>query len=79
MKNLLFILIFIFSLISCSTEDDSGKIIPTTQQPDAEPENTPVKQYTLSLTANEGGSVTNGGTYDEGTSVSIIATPSRGI
>ena len=78
MKNLLFILILIFSLISCSTEDGSGKIIPNTQQPEAETENTPVKQYILSLTANEGGSVTNGGTYNEGTSVSIIATPAEG-
>lgn len=36
-------------------------------------------QYTLTVTANEGGNVsTSGGTYDSGTSISITATPNEG-
>ena len=32
----------------------------------------------MTVTANEGGSVTNGGTYDEGTELTITATPEEG-
>ena len=40
---------------------------------------TTVTQYSLTVTAGAGGSVsTSGGTYDDGTSVSIIATPNDG-
>ena len=35
-------------------------------------------QYTLSITAGEGGSVTDGGTFDDGTEVTITATPDEG-
>ena len=35
-------------------------------------------QYTLTITAGEGGNVTDGGTYDEGTEVTISATPNEG-
>jgi len=31
-------------------------------------------QYTLTVTASEGGSVTDGGTFDDGTEVTITAT-----
>ncbi len=37
-----------------------------------------VSQFTLTVTAGEGGSVTTGGTYDEGTNVTVTATPSEG-
>ena len=38
-----------------------------------------VTQYTLTVTAAEGGNVsTSGGTYDNGTSISITATPNEG-
>ena len=77
MKKLLLVFLFV-SLVSCSTEDNSETVTPTTQQPVAEPEPTVIKQYTLTVTASEGGSVTAGGTYDEGTDVSITATPAEG-
>ena len=36
-------------------------------------------QYTLTVSASEGGTIsTEGGTYDEGTEVTITATPSEG-
>ena len=38
----------------------------------------PPVQYTLTVTAGEGGSVTDGGTYDEGTEVNITAIPNEG-
>ena len=37
-----------------------------------------VTQYTLTVTASEGGSVSAGGTFDDGTSVSVTATPAEG-
>jgi len=47
------------------------------QQPTPEPP--APKQYTLTVTAGEGGTVsTEGGTYDEGTEVTITATPAEG-
>ena len=35
-------------------------------------------QYTLLITAGEGGSVTDGGIFDDGTEVTITATPDEG-
>ena len=70
-------LISIFGLsFSCSTEEDS---IPTeTNVQIEEPDPDPI-QYTLSVSAGEGGSVsTEGGTYDEGTSITITANPDEG-
>ena len=67
-------------LITCakdSTEDNSSVYV-------APPSNTTnptptVTQYTLTVTAGEGGSVsTAGGAYNDGTSISITATPSEG-
>ena len=47
------------------------------QQPTPEPP--APKQYTLTVTAGEGETVsTEGGTYDEGTEVTITATPAEG-
>jgi hypothetical protein len=53
------LLVLVFlSLLSCSTEDDK-----------------PTPQYILTVTSGEGGTVsTEGGTYDEGTDITIIAT-----
>jgi len=59
---------FLFLLISCSK--------------DTEVQETPAPtQYTLTVTASEGGSVSPEatGTYDEGTTITISATPDNGF
>ena len=69
MKKFLTTLILIGFVFSCSSDED-----------DAPPPASIVKQYTLSVTAGEGGSVsTTGGTFSQGTEVSITATPSSGF
>ena len=86
MKKLLyqssFILTAFLILYSCSPEEETKAPTSTVQSTTPEPEpETPapvVVQYTLTVTANEGGSVTNGGTYDEGTELTITATPEEG-
>jgi len=72
MKNLIYPLVFtltaFFFVYSCSTDED-----------DAPPPAAIVKKYTLAVTAGEGGTVSSsGGTYSQGTQVSITATPSSG-
>jgi len=72
MKKIIYPLVFTLSafliLYSCSTEED-----------DAPPSAAIVKKYTLAVTAGDGGTVTTeGGTYDEGTEVTITATPAEG-
>ena len=63
-------------IYSCSSDDDSGAS-SVVQTP--EPETTAPTQYTLTVSAGEGGSVSSeGGTYDEGTEIKITATPSSG-
>jgi len=68
-------------LYSCSAEEEDSTpppsvVKPTTPEPEPEPE---VSQYTLTVTAGEGGTVsTEGGTYDEGTDITITATPDDG-
>ena len=80
MKRLSFyfltIIAFSFILVqSCSTEEENSSV-PTVQTPELEQQ---VKQYTLTVTSAEGGTVSSeGGTYDEGTEVTITATPSEG-
>ena len=37
-----------------------------------------INSFTLTITAGEGGSVSGGGEYDEGTEVTITATPDEG-
>jgi len=68
--SLLSICVLSFIIVfSCSNEQDDA---PT---PDAI-----VKKYTLAVTAGEGGTVSSsGGTYSQGTQVSITATPSSGF
>ena len=64
-------------IYGCSTEEEN-----TTPPPSVvatpEPEPPAPTQYTLTVTTGEGGSVTTGGTYDEGTDVTVTATPSEG-
>ncbi|MDA0885574.1 MAG: VCBS repeat-containing protein [Bacteroidetes bacterium] len=74
--------IFLLLLITCakdSTEDNSSVFVApsiNTTNPTPTP---PVTQYTLTVTAGEGGTVsTEGGTYDEGTEITITATPVDG-
>ncbi|MGC6415258.1 MAG: BspA family leucine-rich repeat surface protein [Bacteroidia bacterium] len=81
MKKFVFYLIIALSafvfIYSCSTEEEETTLPPSTVQT-PEPETEPT-QYTLTVTAAEGGSVsTEGGTFDEGTEVTITATPAEG-
>jgi hypothetical protein len=82
MKRLSFssLIVIVLSFIivhSCSTEEDDTIAPNVVQTP--EPEPSAPTQYSLTVTAGEGGTVsTEGGTYDEGTDVTIIATPSEG-
>ena len=80
MKNLIYPLAFALTAFlfaySCSAEEDTTPP-PQVQQPTPEPP--APKQYTLTVTAGEGGTVsTEGGTYDEGTEITITATPAEG-
>src|SRR6056300_1527442 len=82
MKKLLYPIVFALTafliLYSCSAEEEDTTPPPTVQQPTPEPE-PEVTQFTLTVTAGEGGTVsTEGGTYDEGTEVTITATPAEG-
>ena len=86
LKNIL-IISSLLLLITCSKDDGYGpKDVysgssssynpPSTASPTT---TTTVTQYSLTVTAGAGGSVsTSGGTYDDGASVSIIATPNDG-
>ena len=75
---IIFLIAFVF-IYSCSAEEEDTTPPPTVQQPTPEPEPEPeVSQFTLTVTAGEGGSVTTGGTYDEGTNVTVTATPAEG-
>ena len=81
MKNFLLLslpVLSIFALIySCSSETEDTSPPPTVTQPqESEPDPT---QYTLTVTAGEGGTVsTEVGTFDEGTEIKITAIPSEG-
>ena len=76
--SLLSICLLSFILIySCSTEEEES-VTPVVQTPQPQPEPEPV-EYTLTVSAAEGGTVsTEGGTYEEGTEVTITATASEG-
>ena len=81
MKNILFLslsILSIFALIySCSSETEDTSPPPAlVQQEESEPD--PI-QYTLTITALDGGTVsTEGGTYDAGTDITITATSDPG-
>ena len=81
MKKLIYPLAFTLTafiiLYSCSAEEDNTPPPSIIQTP--EPEPPAPTQYTLEVTAGEGGTVsTEGGTYDEGTDLTITATPNEG-
>jgi M6 family metalloprotease-like protein len=64
-------------IYSCSAEEDNTPPPSIIQTP--EPETPATTQYTLEVTSGEGGTVsTEGGTYDEGTQITITATPAEG-
>ena len=75
---LLAIIILSFVIVqSCSTEEEES-VAPVVQTPQPEPEPDPV-EYSLTVSAADGGTVyTEGGTYEEGTEITITATPSEG-
>ena len=62
-------------LFFCSKDEETQAPTNTVQTTTPEPV---ITQYTLTVTASEGGSVTAGGTFDDGTSVSVTATPAEG-
>ena len=68
--------ILLLVLFSCSPDEETPSQ-NTVQTTTPEPE-TVVVQYTLTVTAGEGGSVTDGGTFDDGTEVIITASPIEG-
>ena len=65
MKKVLFIPILLLFFFSCSPDEET--LVPTN-----------TVKYILTVTAGDGGSITNGGTFDEGTEVTITATPNPG-
>jgi len=72
----IFIITFIL-IYSCSTEEEES-VAPVVQTPQPQPEPEPL-EYTLTVSAADGGTVsTEGGTYEEGTEVTITATASEG-
>ena len=68
------LLVFIFS---CSPDEETQAPTNTVQNTTPEPEPVVVR-YTLTVTAGDGGGVTNGGTFDEGSDVTITATANEG-
>jgi hypothetical protein len=77
MKKLLYPFAFILTafliLYSCSPEEEDTTPPPSIIQT-PEPETQAPSQYTLTVTAGEGGTVsTEGGTYDEGTNINVSA------
>ena len=82
MKKVLFIPILLLILYSCSPDEETQAPTNTVQtitpEPEAETPEPVVVQYTLTVTTSDGGSVTEGGTFDEGTEVTVTATPNEG-
>ena len=68
MKNTHLYLSLLF-ILTCAKEDSQSPNTPPSQI---------VKQYALTASAGEGGTVTGGGTFASGTQVSLTATPSSG-
>ena len=68
MKKLSIYISLLF-VLTCAKEDSQAPNTPPTQI---------VKQYALTASAGDGGSVTGGGTFASGTQVSLTATPNSG-
>ena len=82
MKKLIYPLAFALTafliLYSCSPEEETKAPTSTVQTITPEPE-TVVVQYTFTVSSGDGGNVsTEGGTFDEGTEVTITAIPDEG-
>tara|TARA_B100001175_G_scaffold304567_1_gene300699 strand:- start:470 stop:1981 length:1512 start_codon:yes stop_codon:yes gene_type:complete len=75
LKKLLLIPILLFTIYSCSKDEETQAQTNSVQT--TTPEKAVVK-YTLTVTEANGGNVTGGGTYDDGTEISITATPNEG-
>ena len=72
-------ILFLTLVFSCSKEEEDITPPSTVQQPTPESESQAPTQYTLTVTASEGGTVsTEGGTYNQGTQVTITATANDG-
>jgi hypothetical protein len=69
MKKLSIYISLLF-VLTCAKEDSQAPNTPPTQI---------VKQYTLTASAGDGGSVSGGGTFASGTQVSLTATPTQDI
>ena len=65
----LFLSACLLFVLTCAKEDSQAPNTPPSQI---------VKQYTLTTSAGEGGSVSGGGTFSQGTQVSLSATPTSG-
>ena len=75
MKKSILIPILLVFIFSCSPDEETQA--PTNSVQTTTPEKVAV-QYTLTVTSANGGSVTDGGTYDDGTELTITATPNEG-
>ena len=75
MKKSILIPILLVFIFSCSPDEETQA--PTNTVQTTTPEKVAV-QYTLTVTSANGGSVTDGGTYDDGTEVTITATANDG-
>ena len=72
-------ILFLTLVFSCSREEEDITPPSAVQQPTPEAESQAPTQYTLTVTASEGGTVsTEGGTYNQGTQVTITATANDG-
>jgi hypothetical protein len=69
--------IFSFIIVfSCSTEEVQDTTPPSSIIQNPQSENPAPIQYTLSVSSGDGGTVSSeGGTYDEGTDITLTATP----
>lgn len=66
---LLLALCLMFSIVGCT---------PAEEDPDPDPDPEPSVTYTVTLTAGTGGTVSGGGTYESGKSVTVTATADDG-
>jgi hypothetical protein len=75
MKKSILIPILLVFIFRCSPDEETQAPTNSVQTTTPEPV---VTQYTLTVTTSEGGSVTDGGTFDDGTDLTITATPNEG-
>lgn len=83
MKKLVLLLFLIplsfFTYCSKDEDNDLNNTINTTESPSLEDTTTAVQTFNLIVSKTDGGSISSsGGSYDEGTSVTITATPYEG-